>query len=97
MGYAVIARTGNGPARFKPGLPLTDKQFAETYFRTATAIPPDAAPEDVYRCWVELPYEVGASEGQMTRHILIKLNCCFAHARPVTPRELKQTFGVKQL
>jgi hypothetical protein len=84
----VVDGTANGVAKFKPGLPLTPLGFAALH----EAAYPIGAPrnaDDVYRLWARFSFVVGASNGQETKYILIKRDCCYVHARPITKAELR--------
>jgi len=91
-----IKGTKSGDAIFMPGLPLTRDEMAMLYVDVnIKTIPPDRDPDDVATYWIEMPYDVGASNGVVTRYILIKRDSNEVHARPISEHELRQNFKVK--
>lgn len=91
-----IRKTRSGDALFKPDLPLTPDQFALLYLdERINPIPADSDPDDVNRYWIKMDYVVGASNGRLTKYVLIKRDSGEVHARPVSLHELTHTFKVK--
>ena len=94
----VVDRTKDGEAVFMSDLPLTKDGLALLYLEEEiNTIPAGSDPDDVAVYWIKMPYRVGASDGVETKYILIKRDSGEVHARPVSPRELRQNFKVKQI
>lgn len=91
--YRVVERTkGNkNPAVFKTDISPTPDQIA---VQLENANPILRPPNEVTRYWRKFEDYIGASDGEETKYVLIKHDCCYVHAYPITPQQLKQKFKV---
>jgi hypothetical protein len=87
----VIASTRRGYARFKPNLPRSETWYGSLFRKQKCK---QIGTSGTY--WALVDHIVGASEGELTQYVLIKVSGGLSHPRPVSVGELRQNFGVSK-